>query len=50
MDLTRLPLLSYFVDWGNVSGTYVMGFTGVLICLIACAACWYQIANDPTAH
>jgi hypothetical protein len=46
MDLTHLPLITYFVDWGNVGGTYVLGALGLGVCAIACAVCWHQIAND----
>lgn len=46
MDLLHLPLISYFVNWRLVQGTYVMGFLGLLVCTVACVACWYQIVND----
>ncbi|HMX47298.1 MAG TPA: hypothetical protein PK671_08440 [Candidatus Obscuribacter sp.] len=39
------PLISYFVDWKNVTGTYILGALGVLACLITCVICWYQIFN-----
>ena len=45
MDITHLPMVSYFVDWKNATGTYILGFLGLVVTLIACVACWYQIKS-----
>jgi len=45
VDITNLPMVSYFTDWKNVTGTYILGFLGLIVTLIACVACWYQIKN-----
>lgn len=47
MDITNLPMISYMFDWKNVGGTNLFGILGVIVCLAACAACWYQIAQEP---
>lgn len=41
------PLVSYFVNWRDAAGLYIMGTIGVCVCIAACGACWYQIINDP---
>ena len=41
------PLISYFIDWRNVAGTYAMGFIGVLVTTIAAIVCWRQIQKEP---
>ena len=46
MNLMNMPLLSYFVDWKDVGGTYILGIIGVVVCFAACATCWHQIVND----
>jgi|GEM_PF-1992902 len=45
VDITHLPMVSYFVDWKNATGTYILGFLGLVVTLIACVACWYQIKS-----
>jgi hypothetical protein len=40
------PLISYFIDWRNVGGTYILGFLGVLVTGIACFVCWRQIKDE----
>jgi len=45
MDLMHLPWPWYFTNHRNVTGTYILGFIGVVVTLIACVACWYQIKN-----
>jgi hypothetical protein len=45
----HMPILWYFVDWNRSAGLYIAGILGVLVCLAACAACWYQIINDPSS-
>jgi hypothetical protein len=49
MDPMHMPLITYFVDWRNVGGTYILGILGVIVCLAACITCWHQIKNDPGA-
>lgn len=46
MDITHLPMVSYFVDWRNVTGTYILGFLGVSFTLVACIVCWYQLRGE----
>jgi len=41
------PLISNFIDWRNVGGTYLMGFLGLSGTAIACFVCWRQLINEP---
>jgi len=46
MNLMNWPWLCYHIDWGNVGGTYIMGFIGLSVCAVAVYACWHQIRNE----
>ena len=46
MDLMHLPLITYFIDWHRVTGTYLFGFLGLLVCGAACYMSWHQITHD----
>lgn len=37
------PLISYFVNWRDVAGTYALGFVGLFVCLVFSIICWRQI-------
>lgn len=50
IDILRLPLISYFFDWGNFSGTVIFGILGLSICLIACISAWHQIFSDTSVE
>jgi hypothetical protein len=46
MDPLRWPLISYFFDWDNVSGTYMFGLLGMVVFVATCVACWKQAGSD----
>lgn len=50
MNITSLPMLCYFVDWDEVTGTYILGFIGLTIMFVACAATWHQIKTDKSTE
>jgi hypothetical protein len=46
MDLSHLPFVTYFVDWQNVAGTYILGVLGLGVSVSICIVCWRQIRNQ----